>query len=243
MELVEVRANRPAHYDYKKKAVGTNYKLCRLFAETDRDANKIITLVELENLIIDMQSGKVKGKDHRKKVISEVVVAGVEAAVEERWAGVAKRSTQQQLFSTILRSNETAETEQLMAKILKHVENQTLEVEHILKDDGSPNIERMKEIFHQNDSNGNNFVTQPELAKLILSVKYGEVQLNTDDSVRKMMKDFDTDRNDMTDEHEFVQGMTRRLNEAIRVTNCKDKKRAIDEYDKNGYSSNLSNKS
>ncbi|KAJ8568858.1 hypothetical protein K7X08_032555 [Anisodus acutangulus] len=128
--------------------------------------------------------------------------------------------------------DEIAETEQLMAKTLKHVENQALEAEHILKDDGSPNIERIKEIFHQNDSNGNNFVTQPELAKLILSVKYGEVQLNTDDSVRKMMKDFDTDHNDMIDEHEFVQGMTRWLNEAIRVTNCKNKKRAIDEYDK-----------
>ncbi|XP_047259597.1 sodium/calcium exchanger NCL2-like [Capsicum annuum] len=46
------------------------------------------------------------------------------------------------------------------------------------------------------------------------------------------MQDFDTDRNDMIDEPEFVDGMTRWINEAIRVTSCKDKKRAIDEYDK-----------
>lgn len=32
-----------------------------------------------------------------------------------------------------------------MAKILKHVESQALEAEHILNDDGSPNVERIKE--------------------------------------------------------------------------------------------------
>lgn len=32
-----------------------------------------------------------------------------------------------------------------MAKILKHLESQALEAEHIIKDDGSPNIERIKE--------------------------------------------------------------------------------------------------
>ncbi|MCD7468646.1 hypothetical protein HAX54_007036 [Datura stramonium] len=36
----------------------------------------------------------------------------------------------------------------------------------------------------------------------------------------------------MIDQDEFVHGMIRWLNEAIRMTNCKDKKRAIDEYDK-----------
>lgn len=87
-------------------------------------------------------------------------------------------------------------------------------------------------IFHQYDTDGNNFITQPELEKLVLSVKYGDVQLNSDDSVMKVMNDFDTNRNNMIDEHEFVEGMTRWLNEAIRVTDCKDKKRAIDEYDK-----------
>ncbi|WMV17882.1 hypothetical protein MTR67_011267 [Solanum verrucosum] len=181
----------------------------RLFSETDRDANKSITLVELENLVYNMQSGKIKVVQHYTK--------------KQR--------------------DEIAEIEQLMAKILKHVESQALEAEHILNDDGSPNVERIKYnkldsapqikgIFHQYDSDGNNFITQPELEKLVLSVKYGDVQLNSDDSVRKVMNDFDTNRNNMIDEHEFVDGMTRWLNEAIRVTNCKDKKRAIDEYDK-----------
>lgn len=37
----------------------SNLFFFRLFQETDRDANKCLTLAELENLILEMQSGKV----------------------------------------------------------------------------------------------------------------------------------------------------------------------------------------
>lgn len=65
-----------------------------------------------------------------------------------------------------------------------------------------------------------------------MTVKFGEVQLNCDDSVKKVMKDFDRDGNDLIDQHEFVHGMTRWLKEAIRVSKCSDKRKAIDEFDK-----------
>ncbi|PHT82794.1 hypothetical protein T459_11237 [Capsicum annuum] len=252
----------------------------RLFFETDKDANKSITLVELENLVIDMQSGKVKvdknyaiskilavfDRNNDQKIDLEEFVEGYKIWIEEaKMLAKSDDSTTRRilnkasknlhlslvivyLFFTLSENisicqqvvqpfikkqrDEIAEIEKLMAKILKHVESQALEAEHFLKDDGTPNIERIKEIFHQYDTDGNNSITRKELEKLIRSVKYGEVQLNSDDSVTKVMKDFDTDRNDMIDEPEFVDGMTRWINEAIRVTNCKDKKRAIDEYDK-----------
>ncbi|XP_055828009.1 sodium/calcium exchanger NCL1-like isoform X2 [Solanum dulcamara] len=225
----------------------------RLFSETDRDANKSITLVELEKLISDMQSGKIKvDKNYALSKILTAFDINNDTRIDEdefvegckRWIEEAKMlatsddSTIKRILYEVVQQytkkqrGEIAQIEQLMAKILKHVESQALEAEHILKDDGSPNIERIKEIFHQYDSDGNKFITQHELEKLVLSVKYGEMQLNSDDSVMKVMKDFDTNRNNMIDEHEFVDGMTKWLNEAIRVTNCKDKKRAIDEYDK-----------
>ncbi|XP_060196392.1 sodium/calcium exchanger NCL2-like [Lycium barbarum] len=225
----------------------------RLFAETDRDANQSITLVELKNLATDMQSGKVKvDKDYAIYKILKSFDLNNDNRIDEyefvegckRWIEEAKilakrdDSTTRRILHEVVQQYtkkqryEIAETEQLMAKILKHLESQALEAEHILKDDGSPNIERIKEIFHQYDSNGSNSITQPELENLIRSVKYGEVQLNTDDSVMKLMKDFDIDSNDMIDEHEFVHGMIRWLNKVIHVTNCKDKKRAIDEFDK-----------
>ncbi|KAM3394077.1 hypothetical protein P3S68_003078 [Capsicum galapagoense] len=225
----------------------------RLFFETDKDANKSITLVELENLVIDMQSGKVKvdknyaiskilagfDRNNDQKIDLEEFVEGYKIWIEEaKMLAKSDDSTTRRILNKVVQPfikkqrDEIAEIEQLMAKILKHVESQALEAEHFLKDDGTPNIERIKEIFHQYDTDGNNSITRKELEKLIRSVKYGEVQLNSDDSVTKVMKDFDTDRNDMIDEPEFVDGMTRWINEAIRVTNCKDKKRAINEYDK-----------
>ncbi|XP_047266549.1 sodium/calcium exchanger NCL2 [Capsicum annuum] len=225
----------------------------RLFFETDKDANKSITLVELENLVIDMQSGKVKvdknyaiskilavfDRNNDQKIDLEEFVEGYKIWIEEaKMLAKSDDSTTRRILNKVVQPfikkqrDEIAEIEKLMAKILKHVESQALEAEHFLKDDGTPNIERIKEIFHQYDTDGNNSITRKELEKLIRSVKYGEVQLNSDDSVTKVMKDFDTDRNDMIDEPEFVDGMTRWINEAIRVTNCKDKKRAIDEYDK-----------
>lgn len=51
----------------------TNYKQCRLFCEIDRDANKSITLVELENLINVMQSGKIEVDKHY--AISKILTA------------------------------------------------------------------------------------------------------------------------------------------------------------------------
>ncbi|KAK4361173.1 hypothetical protein RND71_020125 [Anisodus tanguticus] len=128
--------------------------------------------------------------------------------------------------------DEIAEIEHIMARLLKHVQTQALEAEHLVKDDGSPNVKRIKEIFHQYDFEGNNAITKPALEELIGSVKFGEVEINRDDSVKKVLRDFDRDGNDMIDEHEFVHGMTKWLNEAISVTKCPDKKRAIDEYDK-----------
>ncbi|KAM3239282.1 hypothetical protein P3L10_014316 [Capsicum annuum] len=225
----------------------------RLFSETDKDANKSITLVELENLVIDMQSGKVKvdknyaiskilavfDSNNDQKIDLEEFVEGYKKWIEEaKMLAKSDDSTTRRILNKVVQQytkkqrDEIAEIEQLMAKILKHVESQAFEAEHFLKDDGTPNIERIKEIFHQYDTDGNNSITRNELEKLIRSVKYGEVQLNSDDSVTKVMKDFDTDRNDMIDEPEFVDGMTRWINEAIRVTNCKDKKKAIDEYEK-----------
>ncbi|KAM3394078.1 sodium/calcium exchanger NCL2 [Capsicum galapagoense] len=225
----------------------------RLFSETDKDANKRITLVELENLVIDMQSGKVKvdknyaiskilavfDRNNDQKIDLEEFVEGYKKWIEEaKMLAKSDDSTTRRILNKVVQQytkkqrDEIAEIEQLMAKILKHVESQALEAEHFLKDDGTPNIERIKEIFHQYDTDGNNSITRNELEKLIRSVKYGEVQLNSDDSVSKVMKDFDTDRNDMIDEPEFIDGMTRWINEAIRVTNCKDKKKAIDEYEK-----------
>ncbi|XP_075091041.1 sodium/calcium exchanger NCL [Nicotiana tabacum] len=225
----------------------------RLFLETDKDANKCLTLAELENLTLDIQSGKVKvDKDYAITKILNSFDQNNDKIIDEdefvegckRWIEEAKQLAQSDDSNSkkILRKvveqftkkqrDEIAEIEHIMARILKHVQTQALEAGHLVNDDGSPNIERIKEIFHQYDFDRNNVITKPELEELIGSVKFGEVEINRDDSVKKVLRDFDKDGNNMIDEHEFVHGMTKWLNEAVKVTNCPDKKRAIDEYDK-----------
>lgn len=225
----------------------------RLFHETDRDANKCLTLPELENLILEMQSGKDQIDPHYaiSKILSsfdqnEDKKIGEEEFVEgcKKWIGEATQlaqsddSNSKKIVRKVVEKytkkqrDEIAAIEHIMARLLKHVETQALEAEHLVKDDGSPNIERIKEIFHRYDVDGNNAIRKPELEKLIGSVKFGEGEINRDEIVKKVLTDFDKDGNDMIDEHEFVDGIKKWLNEAISVTECPDKKRAIDEYDK-----------
>uniref|UniRef100_M1C3U6 Calmodulin n=1 Tax=Solanum tuberosum TaxID=4113 RepID=M1C3U6_SOLTU len=226
----------------------------RLFHETDRDADKCLTLAELENLILEMQSGKVVDvdkdyaiskilnsfdKNNDKIIQEEEFVEGCKKWIEEaaQLAQSDDSSSKKILRKAVekytqKRRDEIAEIEHIMARLLKHVQTQALEAEHLVKDDGTPNIERIREIFHQYDFDGNNAITKPELEELIGSVKFGEVEINREDTVKKVLRDFDRNGNDMIDEDEFVHGMTRWLNEAINVTKCPDKKRAIDEYDK-----------
>ncbi|XP_055804722.1 sodium/calcium exchanger NCL1-like [Solanum dulcamara] len=225
----------------------------RLFQETDRDANKCLTLAELENLILEMQSGKVDvDKDYAiskilnsfdqnndKIIQEEEFVEGCKKWIEEATQlaqsddSNSKRILRKAVEKYSKRQrDEIAEIEHIMARLLKHVQTQALEAEHLVKDDGTPNIERIKEIFHQYDFDGNNAITKPELEELIGSVKFGEVEINRDDTVKKVLRDFDRNGNDMIDEDEFVHGMAKWLNEAISVTKCPDKKKAIDEYDK-----------
>ncbi|KAL3345234.1 hypothetical protein AABB24_024271 [Solanum stoloniferum] len=226
----------------------------RLFHETDRDADKCLTLAELENLILEMQSGKVVDvdkdyaiykilnsfdKNNDKIIQEEEFVEGCKKWIEEaaQLAQSDDSSSKRILRKAVEKytqkqRDEIAEIEHIMARLLKHVQTQALEAEHLVKDDGTPNIERIREIFHQYDFDGNNAITKPELEELIGSVKFGEVEINRENTVKKVLRDFDRNGNHMIDEDEFVHGMTRWLNEAISVTKCPDKKRAIDEYDK-----------
>lgn len=226
----------------------------RLFHETDRDANKCLTLAELENLILEMQSGKVEvEKDYAISRILNSFDRNNDKIIEEEefvegckdWIVKATHLAQSDddpNSKEILRKavekytkkqrDEIAEIEHIMARLLKHIQTQALEAQHLVKDDGTPNIERIREIFHQYDLDGNNIITKPELEELIGSVKFGEGEINRNDTVQKVFRDFDRNGNNMIDEDEFVHGMTKWLNEAIRVAKCPDKKKAIDEYDK-----------
>ena len=64
------------------------------------------------------------------------------------------------------------------------------------------------------DDSGN--LSHSELHALIVGINFEELDFDKMDAVDKVMNDFDTSRNDVLEEDEFVQGMKKWLNEAKR---------------------------
>ncbi|KAG6419217.1 hypothetical protein SASPL_121433 [Salvia splendens] len=88
-----------------------------------------------------------------------------------------------------------AEIEHLMARILKHAHSEELEAEQLVTDDGKPNIERIKALFKQFDTDRSSSLSRPELEQLIHTTvtKTGDSQLRHEEMVKKFVEDFDTD--------------------------------------------------
>jgi Ca2+-binding EF-hand superfamily protein len=59
-------------------------------------------------------------------------------------------------------------------------------------------------------------LSRAELHALIVAINFEEVDFDRTDAVDKVMDDFDTSRNDVVEEEEFVQGMGKWLDEARR---------------------------
>lgn len=59
-------------------------------------------------------------------------------------------------------------------------------------------------------------LSRSELHALIVGINFDEVDFDKADAVDKVMDDFDTSRNEVVEEDEFVQGMKKWLDEAKR---------------------------
>ncbi|KAK4721200.1 hypothetical protein R3W88_011433 [Solanum pinnatisectum] len=108
--------------------------------------------------------------------------------------------------------------EELIPRVLKQIQNQTIESEGLRNDDGSPNIESIKRLFHKLDDDHNSYLTPSELEKLTENVKFRQARLNHKTSVKEIMKDFDQNDDHMIDENEFLRGVTYWLSNAKQTT-------------------------
>ncbi|KZV57548.1 hypothetical protein F511_03008 [Dorcoceras hygrometricum] len=231
----------------------------KLFTETDKDANKCITKTEIEKLVLDiMESGKMKVDN--KYAVSEIMktfdfdsdmrineqefINGCKKWIDETnssehgdsGSGNIFHEARKLLHQCLLqfwlkKEDDPKEIDRIMSKILKHAQTQLLRSESLITEDGKPNIERIQILFKQFDTDKSKSISKSELEQLISTVKFGEIQQSVD-VVKELFKDFDQDNDDMIDEPEFVAGVTKWLNKAIRVANTSDKAKSIDEFDK-----------
>ncbi|XP_073146437.1 sodium/calcium exchanger NCL-like [Henckelia pumila] len=226
----------------------------KLFAETDKDQNKCLTKTEIEKLVLDiMHSGKMKVDN--KYAVSEIMKTfdfDSDMRINEqefingckKWIDETSSSSEHgdhsgsghifhELFQVFKEKKEDdpKEIDRIMSKILKHAQTQLLRSESLIAEDGRPNVDRIQTLFRKFDTDKSQSISKSELEQLISTVKFGEIQQNHD-IVKELFKDFDQDNNDMIDEPEFVAGVTKWLNKAIRVANTSDKTKSIDEFDK-----------
>ncbi|XP_076887783.1 sodium/calcium exchanger NCL-like [Bidens hawaiensis] len=83
----------------------------------------------------------------------------------------------------------------------------------LLDDQGQPNREVLYRLFNSVDVNGDGHLSRVELRSLVVGMQLN-INLNEDDTVYKVMKEFDTSGDDEVDFEEFVTGIGNWLAEA-----------------------------
>ncbi|XP_019238863.1 PREDICTED: uncharacterized protein LOC109218920 [Nicotiana attenuata] len=190
---------------FKGERPGINV-LKGLFTKTNKDRSNSITLTELEELVNQLESGKVKvDSNFALSTLSSIFDKnGDERINEEEFIEGCKKLIQ--------------ESNGVHAKSLTQIQNQAIESEGLLKDDGSPNIEAIKRLFHKLDDDKNSYLTPSELEKLTENVKIREAHLDHQGSIKEIIKDFDQNKDNKIDENGFLDGVKYWLRNAKRTT-------------------------
>lgn len=69
-------------------------------------------------------------------------------------------------------------------------------------------------MFNSIDENGDGHLSHAELKALVVGMRLEEINLDENDAVAKVMKDFDKSCDDKVDLHEFIAGVEKWLYEA-----------------------------
>ncbi|XP_040987372.1 sodium/calcium exchanger NCL-like [Juglans microcarpa x Juglans regia] len=95
-------------------------------------------------------------------------------------------------------------------------------VGRLLKDNGEPDEEGIKKLFSVVDTNGDGKISYIELRALVVGIRFEEIDLNKDNAVDKLMRDFDTSQDDHIDMTEFVKCISKWLKKATHIRTVSD---------------------
>ncbi|GLT48584.1 hypothetical protein SLA2020_222010 [Shorea laevis] len=112
-----------------------------------------------------------------------------------------------------------AKLKHVMSGILKHLKQRALG--RLLTDEGEPNEDVIKKLFCTIDEDHDQYLSASDLRALIVGIRFEEIDLDEEDAVNKVMKDFDTSNDQLISETEFVDGISKWLNEAKQVVGYK----------------------
>ncbi|XP_050370542.1 sodium/calcium exchanger NCL-like [Argentina anserina] len=205
----------------------------RLFEEMDEDADDHISVPEVKKLLQEikftsMANDEDKGIaevmkkfdiDNNGKINKDEFVNGFTKWVDE-YKLLHKENTERslediyQVFQPWIenRRKEREMKKNLMSEVLSHFQSNSLGA--ILTENGMPHMDNIRRLFEQIDRDGNNNISETELRELIMSIKSGNIPLEVDEAVNKLVEELDTSGDHMINEEEFVTGLTKWMNKS-----------------------------
>ncbi|KAK6230676.1 hypothetical protein QUC31_002194 [Theobroma cacao] len=208
------------------------YVIRRLFEEIDRDGDDYISSSELKELLLEVKF--TRSHINKEKAIEEVMkefdldgdqkitkdefVNGFTKWLDEAKKAMDKRYYSQKSLRDIYRvfqpwiENKRKEREMkknLMSAMLTYSKENR--IGSLLTEDGKPNTAAIRRLFEKIDSDGDNCISQHELKELISDVKFGQVPLDANEVVAKVIEELDTSGDRQIDQQEFVIGISKWL--------------------------------
>ncbi|XP_009354324.2 sodium/calcium exchanger NCL-like [Pyrus x bretschneideri] len=103
----------------------------------------------------------------------------------------------------------------VMSEILKQLKTNALG--RLLTNDGDPNKVIIQKLFKTLDQDSDGYLNTSDLRSLIIGIQFDDIDINIDEAIIQVMKDFDTSHDSKIDEDEFFRGISRWLNKAKRA--------------------------
>ncbi|KAL6205834.1 hypothetical protein ACLB2K_023086 [Fragaria x ananassa] len=206
----------------------------RLFEEMDEDGDNHISIPEVKKLLQEIQFTSLENDedkgiaevmkkfdvDNDGKISKDEFMNGFTKWLDE-YKSLHKENTERsledmyQVFQPWIqnRRKEREMKTNLMSEVLRHIQGNS-SVGAILTENGMPHKDNIRSLFEQIDRDGNNNISEAELRELIMNIKSGNIPLDVDESVNKLVEELDTSGDHMINEEEFVTGLTKWMNKS-----------------------------
>ncbi|RAL38121.1 hypothetical protein DM860_000815 [Cuscuta australis] len=99
----------------------------------------------------------------------------------------------------------------IMSGVLRHLKKHALG--RLYTDQGVPDRAVLRKLFNTIDSNGDDKLSHSELRALLVGIRLEEINLDENDAISNLMKDFDSSNNQCIEFEEFVAGVGKWLDE------------------------------
>ncbi|KAL6202147.1 hypothetical protein ACLB2K_025858 [Fragaria x ananassa] len=206
----------------------------RLFEEMDEDGDNHISIPEVKKLLQEIQFTSLENDeekgiaevmkkfdvDNDGKISKDEFMNGFTKWLDE-YKSLHKENTERsledmyQVFQPWIqnRRKEREMKTNLMSEVLRHIQGNS-SLGAILTENGMPHKDNIRSLFEQIDRDGNNNISEAELRELIMNIKSGNIPLDVDESVNKLVEELDTSGDHMINEEEFVTGLTKWMNKS-----------------------------